>query len=63
VELLQRRLAGGKELALFRCGRTGNRLLEAQPVQHRECLAARVGVFNGKAGQILFHALGDVEGE
>src|ERR1700722_17276372 len=49
VELLQRCLTGGKELVLFRWGRTGNRLLEAQPIQYRECLAVGVGVFNGKA--------------
>ena len=63
VELLQRRLTGGYELALFRSGRTGDRLREAQPVQHRECLAVRVGVFNGKASQIRLHALVDVESQ
>ena len=63
VELLQRSLAGGNELALFRRSRAGDRLSETQAVQHRQRLPIGVGVLNGKASQIRRHALIDVEGE
>jgi hypothetical protein len=63
VELLQRSLAGGNELALFRRSRAGDGLSETQAVQHRQRLPIGVGVLNGKASQIRCHARVDVEGE